>query len=103
MEHKGQYVHPVQPFHEALDHAMEAIDSCESGAAVFMVAGHVMCTKRTSLSFENNVDRLASGLIGVYDGGADYRCVREDLMEFYSRMPVPRYESGLNETANRRM
>lgn len=62
---------------------MDAIGYCEEGVALFMVAGEIMSTKRTSQSFENNVARLANNLIGVYDLGADARVVREDIEVFY--------------------
>ncbi len=63
---------------------MEAIDCHVDGAvAVFMVAGEVMCTPSKSKSFDNNVARLGCNLVGVYDCGADHRCVREDLGVFY--------------------
>jgi hypothetical protein len=83
MAQKGELKTPVQPFDEALEHALDAIDRCSEGVAVFMLAGRVACTKRTSQSFDNNVQRLAGGLVGVYDAGADYRAVRADLQEFY--------------------
>lgn len=83
MPQKGQLKGPVQPIDKAVAHAIEVIDSCDYPVAVFMLAGEVMCTKQSSPSFDNNVKRLASGLVGVYDAGADYRRVRADIQEFY--------------------
>lgn len=83
MPAKGQFKPPVEPLSQAVNRAMAAIDYGEGGVAIFMVAGEVLSTKRGSQAFENNVARLANNLVGVYDWGADVRCVREDLAEFY--------------------
>lgn len=52
--------------------------------ALFMLGGRVLSMKRTSRHFDDNVAWMASDLIGVYDCGADNRCVKDDLLEFYS-------------------
>lgn len=83
MAHKGQLVQPKVPLKQAVEHAMEVIDDCRGKVAVFMVGGEVMCTKSSSQAFENNIKRLASGLVGVYDQTADARVVKADLAEFY--------------------
>lgn len=81
--HKGQLKPPAVPLRKAFAQAMEAIDGSDCPVALFMVAGEVMATKKSSQAFENNVQRLASGLVGVYDEGADARSVLEDLRSFY--------------------
>lgn len=83
MAHKGQLKPPVLPLKQAFDTAMDMIDSTDVPVALFMIAGAVHSTKSTSKSYENNLARLASGLIGVYDQGADARQVLADLQEFY--------------------
>lgn len=83
MAAKGQFKAPVEPLTRALDRAMEAIDGADGEVAIFMVAGEVLSTRRTSQAFDYNVTRLANNLVGVYDIGADARHVREDLGEFY--------------------
>lgn len=88
MAKRGQFKRPVEPLEKAFQHAMDAIGSNEEGVALFMVAGEIMSTKRTSQSFENNVQRLANNLIGVYDIGADARVVREDIELFYQTEAV---------------
>jgi hypothetical protein len=88
MAHKGQLKTPVLPLKQAFDTAMDMIDSTDVPVALFMIAGSVHSTKSTSKSYENNLQRLASGLIGVYDQGADARGVLQDLSEFYPTKPV---------------
>lgn len=83
MAQRGEFKKPVEPLQKALNYAMDMIGSCEEGVALFMVAGEVMSTKRTSACFDNNVKRLANNLIGIYDYGADVRAVREDIELFY--------------------
>jgi hypothetical protein len=83
MAHRGQFKEPAVPLDDAHRKALELIDSHEGGCAVFMVAGEVHSTPRKSKCFENNVERLANNLVGVYDDGADPRAVWEDLSEFY--------------------
>jgi hypothetical protein len=84
MAAKGAFKPPVEPLSKACDRAMEMIDGAGCRVAIFMVAGAVTSTKSKSQSFQNNVDRLANHLVGVYDIGADARRVREDLAEFYA-------------------
>jgi hypothetical protein len=79
----GQLKAPVLPLKTAYLKALELINSHEEGCAVFMLAGDVHATGRDSPSFQNNVDRIKGGLIGVYDLGADARQVFEDIKEFY--------------------
>ena len=83
MAAKGQLKPPVAPLQRAFQHAMDVIDSADCQVAIFMVGGEVMATKQTSMAFNNNIERLSSGLVGVYDMGADARGVLEDLGEFY--------------------
>lgn len=83
MAARGQFKAPVEPLARALDRAMEAIDGADGVVAIFMVAGEVLSTRRSSQAFDHNVARLANNLVGVYDIGADSRRVREDLSEFY--------------------
>lgn len=88
MAAKGQFKSPVEPLTRALDRAMEAIDGAGEEVAIFMVAGEVLSTRRSSQAFDNNTARLANNLVGVYDIGADARRVREDLGEFYKSSAV---------------
>jgi hypothetical protein len=83
MAAKGQLKPPVIPFTKALHRIMDSIAGHEEGCAVFMLAGKITVTSRASRSFEPNTKRLATNLVGVYDDGADYRHVKEDLNEFY--------------------
>jgi hypothetical protein len=83
MAQRGEFKPPVEPLNKALDRAMLLIDGADCDVAIFMVAGEVMSTRRRSQAFENNLARLANNLVGVYDLGADPRCVRADLAMFY--------------------
>jgi hypothetical protein len=83
MRIKGKLNPPVRPIQENFKKVMDLIDSYDVGCAIFMVGGEVMSTKRTSRSFENNLKRLESGLVGVYEFGVDARYVLDDLKEFY--------------------
>ena len=74
---------PVESLSKALDRAMELIDGAHDEVAIFIVGGALTSTKRRSQSFENNLAQLANNLVGVYNLGADARCVRADLAEFY--------------------
>lgn len=74
---------PVESLSKALDRTMELIGGANEEVAIFMVGGEITSTKRRSQSFENNVERLANNLVGVYNLGADARYVRGDLAEFY--------------------
>lgn len=84
MAQKGHFKSPVEPLEKAFERAMKAIDChIDESVAVFMIAGEVMCTPSTSKAFENNARVLAGNMVGIYDAGADHRCVKEDLAEFY--------------------
>lgn len=80
---KGEFKPPVLPLNQALEKAMELIDSADCDVAIFMVAGSVTGTKRRSQAYENNVTRLGNNLVGVYNISSDARRVRADLSEFY--------------------
>lgn len=86
MPRKAEFKPPVIPLTQAHARAMEMIDGYDDGCAIFMVDGKVQATRRTSEFFENNMKRLAPGLVGVYDLGADSRHVLEDLREFYKEV-----------------
>lgn len=88
MARKGQLKTPVVPLREAHEKAMALIDGYEDGCAIFMIAGNVHATRRTSQSFKNNLRALASNLVGVYDTGIDSRYVMEDLRTFYMEAAV---------------
>ncbi len=77
---------PVAPLKEAHERAMEMIESSRVRVAVFIVGGAVKCAKSSSPTFDARVKRLASGLVGVYDLGADSRQVYADLGVFYEGM-----------------
>jgi len=62
---------------------MDAISEGKEEVAIFMVDGKVMVTKKSSRSFDPNIQRLTNNLVGVYSLGADARHVRADLAEFY--------------------
>jgi hypothetical protein len=80
---KGQLKPPVDPIDVAFGRAMDLIYKNGTACAIFFLGGQIVSTKQSSRSFENNVARLSSGLVGVYDMGVDARHVREDLNEFY--------------------
>lgn len=79
---KGQLKPPVQPIERAYSRAIDYLDRYGAGA-LFMKGGEVRFTRMDAPAFNSQVERLASGLVGVYDLGADARHVKEDLMEFY--------------------
>jgi DNA-binding NarL/FixJ family response regulator len=83
MAKKGDFKAPAVPLEAAHRKAMDLIDSHEDGCALFMIAGEVHATGRKSKCFDNNVQRLANALVGVYDLGADSREVLQDLDVFY--------------------
>jgi hypothetical protein len=80
---KGVLKCPVLPLPEAHAKAMEQIEKNDEPVAIFLIAGKLQITKSSSDSFEPNLQRLQSGLVGVYDMGFDHRALREDLNYFY--------------------
>lgn len=74
---------PQVPLHEAVEYAIHKITEADCPVAVFMVAGKITCTKKTSDTFEVKTQELKNNLVGVYDLGADHRRLREDIATFY--------------------
>ena len=83
MPAKGQFTPPVLSLGQALERAMEMIDSADCDVAIFIVGGALTSTKKRSQEYENNVRKLAPHLVGVYNAASDARRVRADLGEFY--------------------
>lgn len=67
----------------ACEHAMEFIDSCADGVALFFINGKLVSAKKTSKTYRDRLKRYKNELIGVYDGAADARNVLEDIAEFF--------------------
>jgi hypothetical protein len=88
MPAKGQFSPPVLPLGQALERAMEMIDSADCDVAIVMVGGALTSTKKRSQAYENNLARLGNNLVGVYNAASDARRVRADLGEFYQGATV---------------
>ncbi|WP_147376784.1 hypothetical protein [Noviherbaspirillum saxi] len=84
MARKGEFKQPVVPLRDAVERAMEIIDGYGCTVAIFMLAGQVTGTKKSSDAFERKTTLHANLLVGVYDQNADARQVREDLATFYA-------------------
>lgn len=83
MAHLGQFKAPVLPLAEAHKRAMEMIDACEEGVAIFMVGGKLTSSKKKSAKYPVRLRTLANNLVGVYDWHVDPRYVLADIEEFY--------------------
>lgn len=61
------------------EHAMDIIDGSKTKVALFLIGGHVRCTKLTSMYYGPNMRKHKDALIGVYDQSADARSVLDDI------------------------
>lgn len=83
MAQKGVLKRPRITLDQACDRAVEIIDFADGPVAIFMVAGKLRQSRKSSPAFERTVKLLNSNFVGVYDMGFDFRRLREDLGEFY--------------------
>lgn len=65
---------------QAADRIMDMV--CERTMAVFVLGGKAVATAADGTVFEKHMKRHAERLVGVYNIGADYRAVKEDLACF---------------------
>lgn len=64
------------------EHAMDILDGASGPLAMYWIDGHVRCVKRSSMScWTKFMRKHQERLIGVYDQGADARCVLADIRE----------------------